>query len=67
MPDCRKCGAYLELISCWQCMGEGGFHDCGEDCCCCLDPELNETCDVCEGDGEYPENCGHCAKANEAP
>jgi hypothetical protein len=20
---------------CWRCHGEGGFHDCGEDTCCC--------------------------------
>ena len=20
---------------CWRCHGEGGWHDCGEDSCCC--------------------------------
>lgn len=27
------------VTSCWKCMGDGGWHDCGEDCCCCADPE----------------------------
>ena len=31
-----------EWVDCWQCGGEGWFgHDCGEDTCCCLDPEDN--------------------------
>jgi hypothetical protein len=38
---------------CWRCHGEGGWHDCGEDCCCCLDPEaIDENwvwCDECGG------------------
>jgi hypothetical protein len=43
--------------SCWQCGGEGGWHDCGEDCCACLEPDDQagdfwHTCDVCEGSGE---------------
>ena len=40
---------------CWQCHGEGGFHNCGEDCCVCLHPEadLNETCEECGGKGGY--------------
>jgi hypothetical protein len=41
------------MESCWQCMGDGGWHDCGEDCCCCLEPELNVVCDECDGEGEY--------------
>jgi hypothetical protein len=28
-----------EPESCWHCEGEGGYHECGEDCCCCLDNE----------------------------
>jgi len=39
-------------VVCWQCHGEGGFHDCGEDCCVCLDKkEIKEVCDVCDGEG----------------
>lgn len=54
---CLVCGSDLEWVDCWQCFGEGGFHDCGEDCCCCLEPELdlNETCDECHGEGGYLE------------
>ena len=41
---------------CWSCHGEGGFHDCGEDTCCCADPEDVESddwcwCDECGGSG----------------
>lgn len=37
--------------TCWHCFGEGGFHDCGEDCCPCADPELNVICEECNGTG----------------
>lgn len=38
---------------CYKCMGEGGWHDCGEDCCCCLDPEeITHVCDECHGTGK---------------
>ena len=42
-------------VDCWQCGGEGyleGTCTCGEDTCCCLDPEP-ETCDICHGDGGW--------------
>jgi hypothetical protein len=51
---CRICGAEKEWESCWQCLGQGGFHDCGEDCCPCLDKEeITETCTECDGEGGY--------------
>ena len=50
---CAVCGCILERESCWQCMGAGGWHDCGEDTCPCLDPEIDEWCEECEGNGEY--------------
>ena len=52
---CPICGSDMTWESCWQCGGEGGFHDCGEDCCCCEDPEndLNEPCEECKGQGGY--------------
>lgn len=35
---------------CWNCGGEGfTHHDCGEDTCCCLEPEDNVICDTCMG------------------
>lgn len=52
---CRICGAPMERVSCWHCLGEGGFQDCGEDCCCCLEPELNEGCQECGSRGTYLE------------
>lgn len=46
---CEKCGDELSWRECYNC--EDGFvdHDCGEDCCCCLDPEPNVECDICNG------------------
>lgn len=46
-----------EWETCWACDGEGGRHDCGEDCCCCLDPGgPNDPywviCRECDGEGE---------------
>ncbi len=36
--------------ACWRCHGEGGFHDCGEDTCCCLDQdEITDICPECHG------------------
>lgn len=53
--DCTVCGAMMEWVSCWHCLGEGGFHNCGDDCCPCAEPELdlNETCVECHGEGGY--------------
>lgn len=51
---CDICGCVLALESCWSCLGDGGFHNCGEDTCACLDPdELDEVCEECDGEGEY--------------
>lgn len=44
-----------DWTECWQCGGEGfSHHDCGEDTCCCLHPEDNVLCDICEGKGGFP-------------
>lgn len=51
-PPCPSCGREQE----WEeCDCEDGYvgHDCGEDTCCCLDPEPNEKCGTCGGDGGY--------------
>ena len=41
-------------IECENCGGEGvTSHDCGEDCCCCEDPEDNVACDCCDGEGGH--------------
>ena len=39
-------------IECWDCGGAGvTHHNCGEDTCCCLDPEDNVMCETCGGCG----------------
>jgi hypothetical protein len=53
--SCPACGSELDWVPCWHCHGEGGFHDCGEDCCCCLDKEeITEDCGECDGRGRLP-------------
>lgn len=38
--------------TCPDCHGEGGFHDCGEDTCCCLHKsEHTDVCGTCRGRG----------------
>lgn len=64
-PDraiCRRCGC-CEVVwkDCVHCGGKGlDGHDCGEDCCCCLDPEENLRCDMCEGRGGWKWCLGRC-------
>lgn len=54
-----------EWCECWQCGGEGvDGHDCGEDCCCCLYPEDNMTCDICNGHGGWW-RCYQCTPLKE--
>lgn len=53
--QCARCGSSLSFEECENCGGEGvSGHDCGEDCCCCLDPEENVVCDTCRGEGTFP-------------
>jgi hypothetical protein len=53
-PYCEHCEHELEWVDCDQCGGDGmGDHDCGEDCCPCLDPEPNEPCAQCRGAGGW--------------
>ena len=54
--QCARCGSSMTHIECESCGGEGvSGHDCGEDTCCCLDPEENMTCDICDGKGGWLE------------
>jgi len=40
------------LIECPDCQGEAFVdHNCGEDTCCCLNPEPNVPCSTCDGEG----------------
>lgn len=52
--QCARCGSSCDYTTCHQCGGEGvDGHDCGEDCCCCLYPEENVTCETCLGHGGW--------------
>lgn len=54
IKNCPICGSELRPEMCWQCHGDGGFHDCGEDCCACADPdEITDICEECRGEGLY--------------
>ena len=62
--QCARCGSSVTYEDCTNCGGEGVTdHDCGEDCCCCLYPEDNVPCDICDGEGGWwqclssPEYC----------
>jgi hypothetical protein len=49
---CTVHNSNLNYRDCEMCNGEGGYHDCGEDCCCCDDPkEPNRLCKHCRGTG----------------
>ena len=38
---------------CPRCEGEGCYHDCGEDTCCCANPDEDDLimCEECNGTG----------------
>lgn len=61
---CPRCGCCsFDWERCDTCGGEGlDGHDCGEDTCCCLCPEENQTCDVCYGKGGWHKCLGRCDK-----
>lgn len=59
MNDCTVCGAELCWTDCYNCEEGLSHHNCGEDCCCCLDPELNVTCNICDGEGGW-NACPNC-------
>jgi hypothetical protein len=70
LPEiCPRCGCCtLIWTECDYCGGEGYTgHDCGEDCCCCLDPEDNVRCDICKGYGGWNECAGHCNGSGNHP
>lgn len=60
--QCEKCGHWeVRRRECTELDCEDGYyHDCGEDCCCCLHPEPNRACDECKGHGVlvWCPNCG---------
>lgn len=58
-PDQCECDG-SGWVDCWACWGEGDYHDCGEDSCCCAEPEIDEMwpCEECQGEGGWPCHCG---------
>ena len=50
---CKKCGSDVYWEDCWNCEEGYSHHDCGEDTCCCLDPQPNVECDICNGEGGW--------------
>ncbi len=50
---CKRCGSDVLWQECEQCEEGYSYHDCGEDTCCCLDPQPNVVCDVCNGEGRW--------------
>ncbi len=48
---------YPTRAACEACGGDGlsREHECGEDTCCCMNPEPNVPCDECGGSGEVDE------------
>jgi hypothetical protein len=53
-PFCPHCDSPMDWEECGLCDDEGFVgHDCGEDVCCCLDPEPNERCGQCGGKGGW--------------
>ena len=45
---------FADWERCWDCGGDCVVgHDCGEDTCCCLDPEDNLVCQTCDGAGGW--------------
>jgi hypothetical protein len=50
---CEKCGYEKSWRDCYNCDEGFSSHDCGEDSCCCLEPEDNVECDICNGKGGW--------------
>src|ERR1041385_316790 len=50
---CARCGSDVTFEDCYNCEDGYSYHDCGEDCCCCIDPEPNVLCDICRGRGGW--------------
>lgn len=51
--QCARCGSSCDWTDCGQCDDGYSDHDCGDDCCCCLYPEPNVVCDLCDGYGGW--------------
>lgn len=60
-PICPRCGCCSQVWhECENCDEGWSGHDCGEDCCCCLNPTDNIRCDICGGKGGWYVCGGGC-------
>lgn len=70
-PFCPHCGSDVHWVDCENCDEGYTGHDCGEDCCCCLYPEPNVVCDICDGKGGWyvclSEECAKEQTVNRQP
>jgi hypothetical protein len=64
---CAYCGGSVDWVDCENCDDGYTDHDCGEDCCCCLDPEPNVICDICDGKGGWYKCLSNCGKKAPTP
>lgn len=52
-PTCNHCGQGMFWEGCGACEDGYSYHDCGEDTCCCADPEPNVVCEQCGGNSGW--------------
>ena len=65
--QCARCGSSATSERCDMCEDGLCGHDCGEDCCCCLNPEANVLCDYCGGTGIFHFCCSSPEWCNANP
>lgn len=58
---CKKCGGDVRWQECYDCEDGYSHHDCGEDTCCCLNPEPNVICNICNGEEGWW-ICDNCSR-----
>lgn len=47
--QCARCGSSCYYMDCDECVDGYSHHDCGEDCCSCVNAEYNVRCAACGG------------------
>ncbi len=61
---CAKCESDVNWEECYDCEEGYRYHDCGEDTCCCLDPQSNVKCYICGDEGGWF-RCYNCESKEE--